>query len=205
MAAAMLCGCLTGEWQQTGEVNASATKPPNDNITIFRLYDDRTQKHVPGTLINENQGRIQIPTDGAEIPRDMFKEGPYMINISHRGGYVFLPFVVDKERLEELKQTYEYTLRFDSTDLDKRFFTVIDENTIPLMGVLSLDGEELGVTDEYGVITVNITKLHPGKMLFTWYSRGRIPASWELEYIESDMRYLYLQIPVTKAQDKTST
>jgi hypothetical protein len=189
---------------QIEETTTTRTAPPSavafDNGTIiFRLYDTYANQQVNGMLLCPNRTFYDIGVGNHTMPKAAFSNSEYAIVMRHMGTEVFMPLNIDLDRLDLIRNASEYTVRFDSRELNSRFFQVFDQDSNALQGILRLDNVTLGSTDRDGIVSVDYGLLHPGTLMFIWYDKDRAAGSWELTYLEKDMRYLYLRIPVNNA------
>ena len=197
----LLCGCIAATdnpGQQAASDNSSNSPPaPNHapSSFLFRVYDARVGAFVPGRFMCDNNSRYVFTADGAQIEPANLTLTQCAVIVAHGNQSVILPLSIDSELFDLFNKTDQYTLKIDSTEFDKRYFIFLNEDKAPLQGALSLDGEPLGGTNNQGIISVDFSLLHPGKMEFTWYYQGQTPAKWELDYISSDMNQLFMQVP----------
>jgi hypothetical protein len=175
----------------------------NDNI-LLHLHDNYAKEYVSGVMVKDDSSTLLIDLNGTILPRVSLSLGNYTIIVQHNGENVRIPFIVDDDLYRQLESANEYTISFNGKELDYRFFALIDQNGNPLMATLSLDGKDLGVSDDKGAIVVDYTYLHPGNLTFTWYSSGQISGVWELDYTSDDMSYLFIPVPVN-TEDKNTT
>jgi hypothetical protein len=193
-------GAQTSQEPEPATTQTTESAAPVDDGVVFRLYDVYSDRQVDGELLTPNSTVYDIGRQNRTIPKTAFSNSEYAIRLTHIGREVFMPFNIDLDRLDTIRNASEYTVKFDQRELDSRFFQVFDQDSNPLMGVILLDNVTLGSTDIDGVVSVDLSILHPGTLTFVWYDNDRAAGSWELTYLETDMRYLYIRIPVNTAK-----
>ena len=196
MSLVIVCGCMGAPG---GSSNGTRVQPVAGYVAnstlLFRLYDNDVGQYASGALLCQNWSGANIPPEGSRIRKADIVVGECAVGLPYGGYALYLPLTIDEGFLALLNGTDEYVLRFNSKDFDRRYFLFVSERSVPLQGELYLDGRMIGRTDEQGVIAVNLTVLHPGNMTFRWVVGAGSPAEWDIQYIESDLKDLFIRVP----------
>ncbi|MFH0862325.1 MAG: hypothetical protein V1875_04765 [Candidatus Altiarchaeota archaeon] len=202
LAVAMLvfaAGCVElqgGSGNDSGNIQANATSGyVGSPKLLFRLYDNNLGDYASGALLCQNWSGARIEPSGTMIVKADIVVGECAVGLPHDGYVLYLPLTIDPEFLSLLNSTDEYALRYDSRNFEYRYFIFVDQESVPLQGLLYLEGRLIGQTDRQGVIAVNLTHLHPGNITFSWIVGDMSPAEWELQYLASDMKSLFIRVP----------